>query len=146
MTTTIEAEQLYCSNCSDPVDTIDEDGRGRCCHNLPNPWHCGSDGLYTEPSESEDAEDEDEEEDRRPECPYCGHRRFRLYAHEWRQVTMTAMVSGFDNEDYDDATLWYGRTDFEDHEETEAHDFEVERVVCVTCDNDVTDRINVESY
>jgi hypothetical protein len=150
MTTMIESEQLYCSNCSDPVDEVDEDGCGRCCHDLPNPWHRGSDGLYTEPSDSEDAadedEDEDEDEDRRPTCPYCGERRFRLYAHEWRQVTMTGTASGSDNEEYDDSVLWYDSSDFEDHETNDARDFEVQRVECVRCSNDVTHSISIEHY
>jgi hypothetical protein len=145
MTATVESEQLYCANCSDPVDAVDEDHFGRCCQNLPHPWHRGSDGLYTEPSESEDAEGEDDDEDdRRPSCPYCGESRFVIHAHEWRRIAMTTTVSGLDNETYDDSTLWYDRSDFDDDDTSETDGFEIARVVCSSCGNDVTHSISVE--
>jgi len=150
MTVIAESEQLYCGNCSDPVDAVDEDGCGRCCHDLPNPWHRGSDGLYTHPSfcenaEGEDDEDEDEDEDdRRPVCPHCGDSRFVIHAREWRQIALTGTVSGFDNEDYEDSTLWYDRDDFEDEGIADGGDFEIQRVVCTNCRNDVTDHVDVE--
>ena len=150
MSTAVAAEQLYCANCSDPVETVDEDGFGRCCHDLPNPWHRGCDGLYTEPSETADAADEDEhdgdgdEEDCRPECSYCGFREFQLHARAWRRVTLTQAVSGF-NDELDDSTLWYDTADFDDVETEETEEFEVQRVVCTRCHNDVTGTVDVEA-
>jgi len=148
MSTPLAAEQLYCANCSDPVEAVDEDGFGRCCHDLPNPWHRGCDGLYTEPSEtddpaSEDETDEDDEQDCRPECPYCGFSEFQLHARGWRRVTLTQRVSGL-NDELDDSTLWYDTADFEHIETAETEDCEVERVVCTRCHNDVTGTVDVE--
>lgn len=153
MSATAEAEQLYCANCSDPVDAVDEDHRGRCCHDLPYPWHRGYDGLYTEPSNSENAQAEDEDDDEqadgeddddhRPVCPTCGATRFVIHARESRRVEMTTTASGLDNEDYDDSTLWYDLSAF-DEGMTDTYDFEVYRLVCVGCRDDVTDHIQVE--
>jgi hypothetical protein len=148
MSTAVAAEQLYCANCSDPVEAVDEDGFGRCCHDLPNPWHRGGDGLYTEPSVTADPADEDEhdgddEEDRRPECPYCGSRGFQLHARALRRVTFAQTVSGY-NDELDDATLWYDTDDFEDVETEETEDLEVQRVVCTRCHNDVTGTVDIE--
>ncbi len=146
MTATVESEQLYCENCSDPVNAIDEDGYGRCCHNLPNPWHRGSDGLYTQPSASQNAsaEDEDEDPDHRPMCPHCGSSSFVIHAREWRQIALTAMVSGQNNEDYEDAMLWYDYDDLEDDGTMDTRDFQVSQVVCGDCSREVTGRIDVE--
>jgi hypothetical protein len=148
MNGTAESEQLYCANCSDPVDAVDENHHGRCCHNLPNPWHLGSDGLYTQPSESENAaaedDDEDEDDDERPACPHCGERRFVIHALEWRRIALTTTVSGLDNEDYEDSTLWYAYSDFEDEETMENDGFEIARVTCADCGSDVTDSVNVD--
>lgn len=144
MSATAEPEQLYCSKCSDPVDAVDEDHYGRCCHDLPNPWRRGSDGLYTQPSDSEDPEEEDEEEDRRPECPHCGARRFTIHAREWRQTELTITVSGLDNEDHDNSTLWYYYPELEDEGTMDTNDFEISRVVCVGCRSDVTGEVHVE--
>ncbi len=147
MTATVESEQLYCANCSDPVDAVDEDDYGRCCHNLPNPWHRGRNGLYTQPSESENAavEDEDEDEpDHRPMCPDCGSSRFVIHACEWRRIALTTTVCGLANDDYEDSTLWYDYCDLEDDETMETDDFQISRVVCVGCGNEVTGRVDVE--
>lgn len=146
MTVSVASEQLYCANCSDPVDAVDENDYGRCCHNLPHPWHRGSDGLYTEPSDSEDAEDEDDEDepDRRPSCPYCGEGRFRIHAREWRRIELTTTADGFDNDAYDDASLWYEYGDLEDDDTIDTDGFEITQVVCLSCHNDVTGRFDVE--
>jgi hypothetical protein len=145
MTATVESEQLSCANCSDPVDAVNENHYGRCCQNLPDPWHRGSDGLYTQPSDSEeaDAEDEDEDPDHRPVCPYCGDTRFRIHAREWRRIALTTTVSGLDNDDYEDSTLWYDYGDFEEDDTVETDGFEVSRVVCLSCQNDVTGSVDV---
>jgi hypothetical protein len=137
-------EQLYCSNCSDPADSLDEQGFGRCCHNLPNPWHRGSDGLYTEPSATVDAEQEDNESDDRPECPNCGGMRFRIHATEWRRHAMSHTVSGADNE-RDDGTLWYDRDLFDTGDTDESSDFSVETIYCAGCEYDVTPHLNAEA-
>lgn len=146
MSTTAESVQLYCENCSDPVDVVDEDHHGRCCQNLAYPWHRGSDGLYTQPSDSRDAqaEDEDEDRDQRPACPHCGNRRFVIHAREWRQIALTTTVSGLDNENESDSTLWYDHSDFDDDGTTDTNGFEIYRVVCLDCHDDVTDCIDIE--
>jgi hypothetical protein len=149
MTATVTSEQLYCANCSDPVDEIDEQNLGRCCRNLPHPWHRGSDGLYTESSYSDDAEaededpDGDEDDDERPSCPYCGASDFTVRAVEWRQVTMSQTVSGL-NEEYNDRILWYDRADFDDDETLDTDRFETSQVVCAHCHNDVTLDLELE--
>jgi hypothetical protein len=53
------------------------------------------------------------------------------------------MVSGLDN-DYEDSTLWYYHSNFEDEGTVETDDFEIRRVVCVGCGNEVTDYVDVE--
>lgn len=142
--TTVTAEPLYCAKCSDPVESVDEDGYGRCCHNLPNPWHRGSDGLYTRPSASADAEEEDtNENDERPHCPHCGGRRFTIRATQWRRHVMSHSVHSGDNE-IDDSTLWYDRDDFETSETDASNDFSVGSVTCARCDQDVSGHVNTE--
>jgi hypothetical protein len=136
-------EQLYCAKCSDPADSLDEDGFGRCCHNLPNPWHLGSDGLYTEPSATVDAEQQDDESDDRPECPNCGGMRFRIHATEWRRHAISRTVSGADNE-RDDGTLWYDRGDFETGEIDESRDFCIQTIYCARCEDDVTRHLHTD--
>jgi DNA-directed RNA polymerase subunit RPC12/RpoP len=143
MSATAVSEQLYCANCSDPVDAVDENHYGRCCHTLPNPWHRGSDGLYTQPSDTEDAEDEDEDHDRRPACPYCGARHFVIHAREWRLTELTTTVSGLDNADCD-STLWYDYSDLEDDGTMDTNDFEISRVVCAGCRREVAGDIDIE--
>jgi DNA-directed RNA polymerase subunit RPC12/RpoP len=144
MTETATAEQLYCANCSDPADELDEENLGRCCHNLPHPWHRGSDGLYTAPSYSEDAEGEDDQDgDERPSCPYCEAQRFIVRAYERRRVAMSQSVSG-QNDDYDDTRLWYERAEFQDDDTVDHEDFEVYEVVCARCHNDVTHDVELE--
>jgi len=145
MTETATIEQLYCAGCSDPVDEVDEQRLGRCCRNLPHPWHRGSDGLYNAPSYRDDAEEEDEDlddgDDERPSCPYCGSSEFTVSAVEWRRVRMTQNVSGL-NDEYDDTKLWFDRADFDDDDTLDTDGFETTQVVCVQCRNDVT--LNVE--
>lgn len=145
MTETATIEQLYCTGCSDPVDELDEQHLGRCCRNLPYPWHRGSDGLYNTPSDSDDAEGEDEnnEGDQRPTCPYCGSSEFTVVANEWRQIRMSLNVSGL-NEEYDDTKLWFDRADFDDDETVERDDFETTQVVCARCRSEVTNDVELE--
>jgi DNA-directed RNA polymerase subunit RPC12/RpoP len=142
--TTATADELYCAKCSDPAESVDEDGYGRCCHNLPNPWHRGSDGLYTRASASENAEEEDtNENDVRPNCPYCGGRRFRIDATIWRRHVLVHTVHSVDNE-LDDATLWYDREDFETRETDDSDDFSIQSIRCLRCDHDVSGHIEAE--
>jgi hypothetical protein len=149
MNGTVATEQLYCANCSDPVDAVDEDGNGRCCHNLPHPWHRGLDGLYVLPSESATAEAEDEreeedEDDLRPSCPFCGERNFTIHALEWHRIALTQTVGGYDNEEWDDSTLWYDSDGFEEQETIETDNREIQQVLCDSCHQDVSGRITVE--
>lgn len=147
MSGTVADEQLCCANCSDPVQAVDEDGNGRCCHNLPHPWHRGSDGLYVLPSESAAAEteDESEEDDSRPSCPYCGEGSFTIHALEWRRIAVTQTVRGYDNEEWEDATLWYDSDSFEEYETTETDGQEIQQVLCDSCRHDVSGQISVEA-
>ncbi len=141
--TAVTAE-LYCAKCSDPVESVDEDGYGRCCHNLPNPWHRGSDGLYTSPSASVHAEEEDtDEDDVRPSCPCCGGRTFRIDATVWRQHRMSHSVHSVDNE-LDDATLWYDRDDFETTDTEDSDDFSILSISCARCHHDVSSHVSAE--
>ena len=139
------AEQLYCAKCSDPVESVDEDGYGRCCHNLPNPWHRGSDGLYTRPSASADADEEDDtaEDDVRPRCAYCGGRRFTINATEWRRHVMSHAVTSLENE-IDDSTLWYERYDFEASDTDESENFSISGITCTRCNQDVSSHVHAE--
>jgi DNA-directed RNA polymerase subunit RPC12/RpoP len=144
MTVARAAEQLYCTKCSDPVESVDDDGYGRCCHNLPHPWHRGSDGLYTHTSGSADAEEEDiDENDVRPRCPYCGGRGFRIDATVWRRHLTSHSADSEDNET-DDATLWYDRDDFETTETDDPEDFSIRSISCTRCDRDVSNHVNAE--
>lgn len=92
-------ETLYCERCGDAAETIAEDGAGPCCHELPNPWHRGADGLYNQTSESPHAEDEDEPEDERPRCHNCE-------STEWL-ATQRQSIDSSHNEP-DDSTIWIG--------------------------------------
>lgn len=146
MTGTATIEQLDCAGCSDPVDEVDEQGLGRCCRNLPHPWHRGSDGLYNATSYSDNAEEEDENpdgDDERPICPHCGSSEFTVRALEWRRVSMSQSVSGL-NDEYDDTKLWFDRADFDDEETLDSDRFETSQVVCARCNNDVTLDVELE--
>ena len=145
MTVELAAEQLYCRNCSDPVDSLDEGGRGRCCHNLPSPWVRGAGGLYNRAAGSgeDELDDDGDPEDVRPQCPYCGGRRFRFDATEWRRHEMTATTTAAENELEDD-TLWYDRDEFETGDVDESDNFEVRGVVCMRCQQDVSGSITYD--
>lgn len=148
MSTTVESEQLFCANCSDPVDVVDEAHYGRCCQNLPAIWGQGSDGLFTrrmdqgEPEDNHTEDEDNEDEDRRPVCPNCGATRFVIRAREWRQVALTTTATGL-NEDYDDATLWYDHGDFDDDGTVDSGNFEIDQVVCGACRCNVIDDVTI---
>lgn len=79
---------LSCAGCSDPIEEYaDEDSLlGRCCANLPAPWHMGRDGYYTETTpRGEEPEDHDSTE---PECASCGSTSFECVERlrSWRYV------------------------------------------------------------
>lgn len=81
---------LTCSLCSDPIDE-NLGGAfpvGKCCHNLPAPWHMGRGGYYTQTTpRDEDPEDLDEETTE-PECVSCGRSSFECLERQrsWRYV------------------------------------------------------------
>ena len=102
-------EHHFCDTCGDEVAVV-IGGNGPCCHNLPNPWHRGSDGLYNQPStedfEREDHEAEPEPEDEEPSyavCPECGRMCW--------EVTGTQRIE--DPENCEGETVYYNPSDFE---------------------------------
>lgn len=121
----VATEELYCGACGDPADTLDTDGHGRCCRNLPNPWHRGSDGLYTRTSESEYFEEEDEEEEGRAQPPHC----HACGSTEWL-ISATQRVRAGEEDDGD--TIYYDYHDFDNvtarcaHCEAVPHDYDLE--------------------
>lgn len=146
MSATASAEQSYCARCSDPVDAVDEEGNGRCCHQLPEPWLRGRDGLFNRTRFSDDVQeddDDDDDDDCRPQCPYCGEREFRLVGVESHRVEMSHRVNASDN-DLEDSTVWYDRCDFDVGDTRDTYDFELESVFCCNCDRDVTGSVCVE--
>jgi len=83
---------------------------GPCCTDLPPTWD--------EPDEDED----EEEEDSRPHCSSCGASAF--YVRE--RQTISYSVSGRDNEELNDATLWINSG----YGDTEADGVDIECVGC----------------
>lgn len=112
----------FCASCGDPADTLDAEENGPCCHNLPNPWHRGSEGLYNQTSASEDFEDEDEIS--RAMCGDCGSERWL--------VTATQVV-GSDEEG--------GETVYYEH-----GSFEATSARCAHCDTPMPSHYDLEAY
>lgn len=87
---------LTCWACSDQIEAYADEAQhlGRCCANLPAPWHMGRDGYYTQTTpRGEEPEDHDEEAIE-PECEGCGSTTFEAIEDQtvWRRVMVDAGV------------------------------------------------------
>lgn len=122
--TVIEEAAHCCEGCGDIVESVDEDGHGKCCHDLPERWRRGSDGLYNQHT-GYDSEAEDDDEDERPHCVNCGGTLWT--------ATATQAIDTLENE-CDDARIRY-----------DWNDFHVE-VTCANCDRDAGQDHHIEGY
>lgn len=136
---------LYCDYCSDPItENLGSDNYpcGRCCHNLPEPWSRGRDGLFT----SEDGGDYDgEDEDYRPRCPRCESQRFEVRGHRTQQIAIRINYDASDN-NYDDEYIWIDTEAAIVAEPEILEDFDMEQVVCRDCGEDCTRDVSIDYY